>query len=134
MNRLFIFVFSFLLLLPIGAAARQSRQSDTRTPEEIAQKQTHRLIRELDLRDSVQIDTLYKMHLKYARMRVKSNTRREDLERLTAMTDELRGILTEEQYNKFMNKQVCHSPHGNASPVGPMPQRPAEGQRRKAKQ
>ena len=119
--KVYILLFS-LVVAPLFALADQPSEPIVRTAEEIAKKQTHRLVRELDIKDSLQIDTLYKMHLKYARMRVKSNTRREDLERLMSMTEELKGILTEEQYNTFMNKQVNHSPRAGLSPVGPMPQ------------
>ena len=37
-----------------------------RTPQEESLKQTMRLVRELGITDSVRIDTLYRMHLKYA--------------------------------------------------------------------
>ena len=81
-----------------------------RTPEEIAQKQNATLIRELGLRDSVQLDTLYRMHLKYARMRQVSNTRAEDLQRMQAMIAELEHILTPEQYQQFMEHQFDDRP------------------------
>ena len=81
-----------------------------RTPEEIARKQNAKLIRELGLVDSAQIDTLFRMHLKYARMREISNTRAEDLERLQDMITELKGILTPEQYEQLMNRQVDDAP------------------------
>ncbi len=81
-----------------------------RTPEEIARKQNFMLSRELDITDSVQLDTLYRMHLKYARLRLISNTRAEDLDRQQAMTNELKGILTPEQFRRFMEHQVESRP------------------------
>ena len=121
MKKALISLFFLACLLPLA----QAQQSDApqRTPEEIAEKQTSKLMRELNITDSVQLDTLYRMHLKYARMRQKSNTRREDLERLISMTEELKGILTEEQFNRFMNKQADRSPRMQQPAVGPMPQR-----------
>lgn len=71
-----------------------------RTPEEVARKQTAMLCRHLGLRDSIQKDTLYRMHLKYARMRQISPER--NTERRDQMDAELRGILTPEQYESFM--------------------------------
>ena len=108
-------------LLPLAQA--QPPGGPQRTPEEVAEKQTSKLMRELNITDTVQLDTLYRMHLKYARLRVKSNTRREDLERLVSMTEELKGILTEEQFNRFMDKQADRSPRMQQPAVGPMPQR-----------
>jgi muconolactone delta-isomerase len=81
-----------------------------RTPEEIARKQTTMLARELSLTDSSQLDTLYRMHLKFANLRVISCTRAENLDRLQKMTIELQGILTTEQFRQFMNRQVDHQP------------------------
>ena len=62
-KRLFFIVFSALM---VGSAIAQEAVSLTesrpqRTPEEEAQKQTTRLVRELGIKDSVRIDTLYKM-------------------------------------------------------------------------
>ena len=93
-----------------------------RTPEEIARKQNTMLARELGLTDSVQLDTLYRMHLKFAKLRAISNTRAEDIERLQAMTQELKGILTAEQYQQFMNRQVDDRPRGPHSQTGSFPQ------------
>lgn len=74
-----------------------------RTPEEEALKQTTRLTRELGIKDSVRIDTLYRMHLKYARFRQKGLTRAENLERMMSIQAELQRLLTPEEYERFMN-------------------------------
>ena len=74
-----------------------------RTPEEEALKQTMRLVRELGIRDSVRFDTLYKMHLKYAKVRQKGLTRAENMQRMQAIYDELKALLTPEEFERFMN-------------------------------
>lgn len=101
-----------------------------RTAEQIAEKQTERLVRELGITDSVQRDTLYRMHLKYVRLREKSNTRAEELERTQQRYDELKQILTKEQYEQFINKQVNNGPHGPQMPLnrmGPLGGDPTRG-------
>lgn len=74
-----------------------------RTPEEEALKQTTRLVRELGIKDSVRIDTIYRMHLKYARFRQKGLTRAENMERMNAIYTELKQLLTPEEFERFMN-------------------------------
>ena len=74
-----------------------------RTPEEEALKQTTRLVRELGITDSVRIDTIYRMHLKYARFRQKGLTRAENMERMNAIYTELKALLTPEEFERFMN-------------------------------
>ena len=92
-----------------------------RTPELIAGKQTELMVRELGITDSVQRQQLFDFHLKYARLRTDSTTRREELNRLQAMNAELQTILTEEQFNRFMDKQIDPS-HQHPQPMfGPAP-------------
>ena len=108
MKRLYI---SLLLCMACSAFAQELEDfQPQRTPEEIARKQTTMLARELSLTDSSQLDTLYRMHLKFANLRVISCTRAENLDRLQKMTIELQGILTTEQFRQFMNRQVDHQP------------------------
>jgi len=108
MKRLYI---SLLLCMACSAFAQEPEDfQPQRTPEEIARKQTTMLARELSLTDSSQLDTLYRMHLKFANLRVISCTRAENLDRLQKMTIELQGILTTEQFRQFMNRQVDHQP------------------------
>ena len=73
-KRLFLFLLGALLS---GVLMAQEPVEDRpqRTPEEEAIKQTTRLVRELEIRDSVRIDTIYRMHLKYARVRQNGLTR-----------------------------------------------------------
>ena len=74
-----------------------------RTPQEEALKQTMRLVRELGITDSVRIDTLYRMHLKYALVRQKGLSRAQNLERMQAIHNELKNLLTPEDFEHFMN-------------------------------
>ena len=87
-----------------------------RTPEEEASKQTIRLVRELGIRDSVRFDTIYRMHLKYARSRaqLKGITRAQSIERMQSFYADLKQILTSEEYERFMNHPVeqPRRPHG----------------------
>jgi len=102
----------FLLILLVGSSFTAFAQNEdfrpSRTPEEEALKQTEMLSRELSLSEQ-QRDTVYRIHLKYARLRQVSNTRAEGLERLNAMTKELLAIMTPEQQEAFLNKQI--GPH-----------------------
>lgn len=100
-----------VLLLTVSSVVVMAQNDDfrpSRTPEEEALKQTEMLSRELMLNEQ-QRDTVYKIHLKYARLRQISNTRAEGLERLNAMTKELLSIMTPEQREAFLNKQI--EPH-----------------------
>ncbi len=107
------------------------RERPQRTPEEEAMKQTMRLQRELGIRDSVRIDTLYRMHLKYARIRQKGLTRAQEMDRMNAIYAELKNLLTPNEFEQFMNHPAeqprrprgAHvlSPNSNIQPAGPQP-------------
>lgn len=83
-----------------------NEQRVQRTPEEEALKQTTRLVRELSIRDSVRFDTLYRMHLKYARQRQQGLTRAQNIEHMQAIYGELKNLLTEKEFDQFMNHPV----------------------------
>lgn len=85
-----------------------------RTPEEEATKQTERLVRELGIKDSVRIDTIYKMHLKYAFIRRKGLTRSESIHHMLSIHSELSYLLTAEEFERFMNHpaEEPRRPHG----------------------
>ena len=111
--RFYIFTIFFLSSFALSVfAAPQPPSSESspctpqRTPEEIARKQTEMLVRDLNIKDSMQIDTIFRIHLRYARLRQVSNTRAEHLERVQQMYTELRQVLTQEQYDRFMNQQL----------------------------
>lgn len=115
MRKVLIFLFSALLS---GSMMAQEAVVDRpqRTPEEEASKQTIRLVRELGIRDSARFDTLYHMHLKYARSRAQlgTMTRAKSIERMQAFYEDLKRILTPEEYERFMNHPVemPRRPHG----------------------
>lgn len=104
-KRLFFIVFSAFMAGSVIAqeAVGSVDPRPQRTPEEEALKQTTRLVRELGIKDSVRIDTLYKMHLKYARFRQKGLSRGENMERMQAIYNELKQLLTAEEFERFMN-------------------------------
>jgi hypothetical protein len=95
-----------------------------RTPEEEALKQTTRLVRELGIKDSARIDTIYKMHLKYARFRQKGLSRAENMERMQAIYNELKLLLTPEEFERFMNHPAEQPRHPQGSSLAP--RRPAQ--------
>lgn len=98
-------IFAIFCVLFLGGAvwAQESTDRPQRTPEEEALRQTTRLVRELGIRDSNRIDTIYRMHLKYAVFRQKGLTRAENMERMQAIHNELKLLLTEEEFERFMN-------------------------------
>ena len=121
MKRLFILVFG-ALLSGVIMAQEPVDERPQRTPEEEAIKQTTRLVRELDIRDSIRIDTIYRMHLKYARIRQRGLTRAQNMERMQSIYGELKVLLTEKEFDRFMNHPVeqPRRPHG-ANRIAPTP-------------
>lgn len=101
-----------------------------RTPEEEALKQTTRLVRELGITDSVRIDTLYRMHLKYARIRQKGLTRAENMDRMNAIYAELKVLLTADEFERFMNHpaEQPRRPRGASVLAPTTPTKPTEHQ------
>lgn len=84
----------------------QQPEAPRRTAEEVARKQTEMMVRELAITDSVQRDTLYRLHLRYAKMQQEGSTRAQAMDRMLSFHMELKRILTPAQYNTFMNAQV----------------------------
>ena len=99
--------FFSICLVALMAGLLSAQEVNTnrpqRTPEEEAIKQTTRLVRELDIHDSTRIDTIYRMHLKYAKFRQKGLTRAENMERMQAIYGELKELLTPTEFEQFMN-------------------------------
>lgn len=104
MKRTLLIILGFQCLFLCGWAQSNSI-IQIRSAEEEAEKQTEMMQRELLLTQE-QHDTIFRMNLKYAKARRISNTRGEMLERLNMMYNELKQILTEEQYDQFMNCQL----------------------------
>ena len=115
--------FIILSLLFAGGLWAQEPVSERpqRTPEEEALTQTTRLVRELSITDSVRFDTIYKMHLKYARLRQRGLSRAENMQRLQDIYAELKLLLTPEEFERFMNHPVerPRRPHGAANVITP---------------
>lgn len=102
MKRYFFFLLA-MAFCGMVAAQEPTAARLQRTPEEEAIKQTERLVRELGIQDSVRIDTLYKMHLKYAHLRRTGLTRAQEMDRMNAIVSELKVLLTPEEFEQFMN-------------------------------
>lgn len=103
MKRFLISLIGSALLVGCLYAQENTSARLQRTPEEEAAKQTERLVRELHILDSVRIDTLYKMHLKYAHLRRSGLSRAEEMERMNAIVAELKNLLTPQEFEQFMN-------------------------------
>lgn len=118
----FFSVFCVALLGGVLMAQEPVMDRVQRTPEEEAMKHTTRLVRELGIRDSLRIDTIYKMHLKYAQVRQQGLTRAQNMERLQAIYAELKQLLTPEEFERFMNHPVeqPRRPHGANRMMAPV--------------
>ena len=131
MKRLFSILCATLVAVCL-AAQEPVGDLHRRTPEEEAMKQTIRLIRELSISDSARIDTLYRMHLKYAQIRQKGLSRAENMERMQSIYNELKQLLTPDEFERFMNHpaEQPRRPRGanvvqqKATPSGEDPNRP----------
>jgi hypothetical protein len=106
----------YILLFVCAAPTLWAQHHPHRTAEDIASKQTEMLVRELNIHDSVVRDTLYRMHLKFARKREIGNTRAVAMQYMQEANEELKNILTPEQYQQFMDQQVNHEPHHPRAP------------------
>ena len=129
--RKYLLFISLLFSVAVSAQEPAVDLRPQRTPEEEALKQTMRLTRELGIKDSVRIDTLYRMHLKYARFRQKGLTRQENMDRMNAIYAELKQLLTPEEFEQFMNHpaEQPRRPHGAkvvSNPDVVIPQKPIE--------
>ena len=81
----------------------QEQPIPRRTIEERAMKQTEMLVRELDITDSLVRDTLYRIHLRYARSRDEESNRSEAVERINKLLSELKGVLTVKQFERLQS-------------------------------
>ena len=66
-------------------------------------KQTEMLVRELGISDTTLHDTIYRIHLRYARSRQDSCTRSEAVERMNRLLSELKSILSPAQFDRLMS-------------------------------
>ena len=107
--------FFILVLFVASLAFAQDQNRPVRTPEEVAQKQTERLQRDLNLSQD-QRDTIYRIYLKYAQLRKPNEEREIVAERIGRMITELNDMLTEEQRETFMIKIREYGPKRQSSP------------------
>ena len=104
MSRYFhIVVFALLAFAGVTAFAQEQSCVPRRTAEERAMKQTEMLARDLNISDSIVRDTLYRIHLRYAKSRVKPTSRTEAVERMNSLLSELKGVLTPKQFERLQS-------------------------------
>ena len=125
MKKLLITLSIALLSGLMMAQEQVSEPRPQRTPQQEALKQTMRLVRELGITDSARIDTLYRMHLKYALVRQQGLTRAQNLERMQAIHNELKNLLTPEEFERFMNHPAEQPRHPRGANVI-VPNRPTQ--------
>ncbi len=104
MRKIRIVILAVMAFVALGSSA-QDNGVPVRTAEEEAAKQTAMLLRNISL-DSSQLDTVYAVHLRYAKLRRRpeyANNRRQLFEQ---MISELKGILTEGQYAELRKMQA----------------------------
>jgi hypothetical protein len=103
-----ILILSFLLLPAIQVFSQTTTEMPERTPEQEAAKQTEKLQQELDL-NTEQTRLVNEINLKYARARQSSNSRIEAMQRIKDKDNDLRRVLTGEQYTRLQNKRYERS-------------------------
>jgi len=111
----------FVLFFCINAFAQETINVPERSAEQEAAVQTEKLQRELNLNEE-QTRKVHEINLRYARERQKSNTRAEAVERIKNKEDDLRKVLTNEQYRHLQNKRSEPSTFRNSNtPTSPQP-------------
>ncbi|MBQ7531053.1 MAG: hypothetical protein IJT12_05045 [Paludibacteraceae bacterium] len=98
-----VHIFLLLALVASTLFAQESPVVLRRTAEERAMKQTEMLVRDLDIHDSLLRDTIYRVHLRYARRRDQATTRMEAVECINRLLLELKGILSPSQYERLQS-------------------------------
>ena len=109
-------LFTFILISIALVVKSQEHHQPQRTAADIARKQTEMLVRELHITDSAMRDTLFRMHLKYANRRINNCTRAEALQIMLQMQEELKNILTAEQFESFINHRIDQRPRSPQNP------------------
>ena len=124
MNRyLCIVIVLFLTSVKFSLYAQESLSVPRRTAEERAMKQTEMLVRDLAIKDSVLRDTLYRVHLRYARRREQAVSRLDVVECINGLLAELKGILTDRQYERLQSipqRQGARVHHSEIDTVFPI--------------
>lgn len=101
-------IFYIILLIFIsGSICAQESHFPKRTAKDIALKQTKRMAVELGITtDTIRCERLFHLHLKYANMRNINDTRDDILHRMKQMQEDLKQLLSPEQFTAFINQQL----------------------------
>lgn len=102
-------LLTLLIALPfyLATKAQQDTRVPLRTPEYEAERVIEVMQRELNLTEA-QIDTIYKIHLKYAVLRRETMTKEEFREQMKRMKAEIQRVLTPEQF-EILNSQTVRN-------------------------
>lgn len=120
----FYIILLCLAFVGLSAYAQESSAVPRRTPEERAMKQTEMLVRDLEIKDSVVRDTIYKVHLRYARSRELVHSRLEAIECMDRLLAELKGILNKKQFERLQSiprRQGARAPHAERDSLAQSP-------------
>ncbi len=99
--------FFLCLIFCIGSAMwtyAQQNERVQRTPEQEAAKHTEMMRRDLQL-STEQIDTIYRLNLKYAKARRLATSREELFTFIEKKRQELQCILTQSQFEQYLRHQ-----------------------------
>lgn len=109
-----IYIFAICLTMAFAVAAQEEMRRPQRTPEQMADKQTEMMQRDLNLTQE-QRDTVSSILLKYARMYKVNEDRDVRMLRMEFMQKELQQVLTEEQFLIYMQKVRDRGPRKQAA-------------------
>lgn len=121
MEHLYLVVILLALSASVNAQPPAQKDMPQRTPEEMARKQTYMLIRELGLTDSIVIDSIYRINVRHNKRRMQGQSRAEELQGMYLFLEEIKGVVTPEQYDRFINRKPdCpRHPHATYAPARP---------------
>lgn len=109
-------IFILIAFSPLYAnqLAQEQATTPTRTPEQVAAMQTQKMQQELDLSQE-QAQTVYEINLRHARQRQVSNSRTQAVERIKNKDDEIKKVLTPDQYTRLQDKRYERYPSGSTT-------------------
>lgn len=111
----YILYLVFLVFLPLWLCA----QCPQRTAEEEADKMTEMLCRDLGDVSPEQRDSIHLFHLECARERMQHPHQRPDSVTMQKHLETLRGLLTPEQWERFINRPMGRPRRGGGEPNMP---------------
>ena len=117
MKRFYLLISLVIPACGIMMAQGPRHDMHQRSAEECALKQTQMMVHELHIKDTAQYRAIFDMHLKYARLREGGCSRAQMMTYMEQSNEELKNILTKEQYDAYMNRQFQPGPH-HQQPVG----------------